>query len=71
MLSEALLEELLADAARAAWAVETDRRTEGLAQLQLQAPTLERMLLRMEEMEVSPKHSPKERPFHTGSLCDV
>ncbi|XP_055751662.1 protein moonraker isoform X5 [Salvelinus fontinalis] len=51
VLSEALLEELLADAARAAWAVETDRRTEGLAQLQLQAPTLERMLLRMEEME--------------------
>ncbi|XP_036817307.1 protein moonraker isoform X7 [Oncorhynchus mykiss] len=51
VLSEALLEELLADAARAAWAVETDRRTEGLAQLQLQAPTLESMLLRMEEME--------------------
>ncbi|XP_020363661.1 protein moonraker isoform X1 [Oncorhynchus kisutch] len=51
VLSEALLEELLADAARAAWAVETDRRTEGMAQLQLQAPTLESMLLRMEEME--------------------
>ncbi|XP_041728974.1 protein moonraker isoform X5 [Coregonus clupeaformis] len=51
VLSEALLEELLADAAQAAWAAETDRRTEGLAQRQLQTPTLESMLLRMEEME--------------------
>ena len=39
---------------------------EGLAQRQLQAPTLESMLLRMEEMEVSPEHGPKERPPHKG-----
>ncbi|CAB1348988.1 unnamed protein product [Coregonus sp. 'balchen'] len=49
VLSEALLAELLADAAQAAWTSETDRQTEGLAQLQ--APSLESMLLRMEEME--------------------
>ncbi|CAB1347943.1 unnamed protein product [Coregonus sp. 'balchen'] len=66
VLSEALLEELLADAAQAAWAAETDRRTEGLAQRQLQTPTLESMLLRMEEMEVSPEHGPMERPPNKG-----
>ncbi|XP_056139948.1 protein moonraker [Lampris incognitus] len=50
-LSEALLEDLLDDAARAVWAAETDRRLEGMAQCRLQAPTLESMLLRMEEMQ--------------------
>lgn len=51
-LSEALLEDLLDDTARAAWAAETDRQLEGMAQCRLQAPTLESMLLRMEEIQV-------------------
>ncbi|XP_029301418.1 protein moonraker [Cottoperca gobio] len=50
-LSEALLEDLLDDTARAAWAAETDRQLEGMAQCRLQAPTLESMLLRMEEIQ--------------------
>ncbi|XP_050921588.1 protein moonraker isoform X16 [Lates calcarifer] len=50
-LSEALLEDLLEDTARAAWAAETDRQLEGMAQRRLQAPTLESMLLRMEEIQ--------------------
>lgn len=50
-LSEALLEDLLEDTARAAWAAETDRELEGTAQCRLQAPTLESMLLRMEEIQ--------------------
>ncbi|KAM7412894.1 hypothetical protein PAMA_020331 [Pampus argenteus] len=50
-LSEALLEDLLEDTARAAWAAETDRKLEGIAQCRLQAPTLESMLLRMEEIQ--------------------
>ncbi|XP_074536482.1 protein moonraker isoform X3 [Halichoeres trimaculatus] len=50
-LSEALLEDLLEDTARAAWAAETDRQLEGEAQRRLQAPTLESMLLRMEEIQ--------------------
>lgn len=50
-VSEALLEELLDEAARATWTAETDRLTKGLAQGRLQAPTVESMLLRMEEME--------------------
>uniref|UniRef100_A0A3B4UCF6 Si:dkey-243i1.1 n=1 Tax=Seriola dumerili TaxID=41447 RepID=A0A3B4UCF6_SERDU len=49
---EALLEDLLEDTARAAWAAETDRQLEGMAQCRLQAPTLESMLLRMEEIQV-------------------
>lgn len=52
-LSEALLEDLLEDGARAAWAVEADRQLEGMAERRLQAPTLESMLLRMEEIQVS------------------
>ncbi|XP_017290755.1 protein moonraker isoform X3 [Kryptolebias marmoratus] len=44
-LSEALLDHLLEDAARAAWAAE------GTARGVLRAPTLESMLLRMEEMQ--------------------
>lgn len=51
-LSEALLEDLLEDTAQAAWAAETDRQLEGIAQCRLQAPTLESMLLRMEEIQV-------------------
>ncbi|XP_061575600.1 protein moonraker isoform X2 [Cololabis saira] len=50
-LSEALLEDLLEDSARVAWAAETDKQLEGLAQCRLQAPTLESMLLRMEEIQ--------------------
>ncbi|XP_074496005.1 protein moonraker isoform X2 [Sebastes fasciatus] len=50
-LSEALLEDLLEDTARAAWAADTDRQLEGMAQRRLQAPTLESMLLRMEEIQ--------------------
>ncbi|XP_070762549.1 protein moonraker [Enoplosus armatus] len=50
-LSEALLEDLLEDSARAAWAVATDRQLEGMAECRLQAPTLESMLLRMEEIQ--------------------
>ncbi|XP_041652640.1 protein moonraker isoform X2 [Cheilinus undulatus] len=50
-LSEALLEDLLEDTARAAWAAETDRHLEDEAQRRLQAPTLESMLLRMEEIQ--------------------
>lgn len=51
-LSETLLEDLLEDTARAAWAVKTDRQLEGMAQRRLQANTLESMLLRMEEIQV-------------------
>ncbi|KAI3354132.1 hypothetical protein L3Q82_018687, partial [Scortum barcoo] len=51
-LSEALLEDLLEDTARAAWAAEADRQVEGMAECRLQAPTLESMLLRMEEIQV-------------------
>ncbi|XP_029923049.1 protein moonraker isoform X4 [Myripristis murdjan] len=50
-LSEALLEDLLDDATCEAWAAKTDRQLESLAQRGLQAPTLESMLLRMEEMQ--------------------
>ncbi|XP_038550629.1 protein moonraker-like isoform X2 [Micropterus salmoides] len=50
-LSEALLEDLLEDCARAAWAAETNRQLEGMAECRLQAPTLESMLLRMEEIQ--------------------
>lgn len=42
-LSEALLNDRLGDTSRAAWAAETDRR--------FRAPTLESMLLRMEEIQ--------------------
>lgn len=53
VLTEALLDELLDEAAQAAWAARTDRLPETRAQRRHQAPTLETMLLRMEEMEVS------------------
>lgn len=71
-LSEALLEDLLDDTARAAWAAETDRQLEGMAQCRLQAPTLESMLLRMEEIQVRPGNkrllwSPKGH--HQQSVC--
>ncbi|KAJ8369229.1 hypothetical protein SKAU_G00092570 [Synaphobranchus kaupii] len=51
LLSEAILEDVLEDTAQALWAVERSRELEQGAQQQLQAPTLESMLLRMEEME--------------------
>ncbi|XP_026137763.1 protein moonraker-like isoform X4 [Carassius auratus] len=51
VLSEALLEDLLEDAARALWVTERERGAEAEAEKQLQGPTLESMLLRMEEME--------------------
>ncbi|XP_068174395.1 protein moonraker isoform X3 [Antennarius striatus] len=50
-LSEALLEDLLDDTAKAAWAAEADRQLEDMAERRLQAPTLESMLLRMEEIQ--------------------
>ncbi|XP_050986058.1 protein moonraker isoform X2 [Labeo rohita] len=50
-LSEALLEDLLEDAARALWVTERQQVAEAEAEKQLQGPTLESMLLRMEEME--------------------
>ncbi|KAI4898730.1 hypothetical protein NFI96_024102 [Prochilodus magdalenae] len=51
LLSEAILEDLLDDTAAAVWAVERDRGAEARAHMLLQEPTLESMLLRMEEME--------------------
>ncbi|KAI1893288.1 hypothetical protein AGOR_G00122160 [Albula goreensis] len=48
---EVLLEELLEETVRDLWALERDRELEELSQQQLEAPTLENMLLRMEEME--------------------
>ncbi|XP_042564611.1 protein moonraker isoform X1 [Clupea harengus] len=51
LLSEALLEDLLEDTARSLQVVRTDRQAEEQAQALLQAPTLETMLQRMEEME--------------------
>ncbi|XP_029965277.1 protein moonraker isoform X2 [Salarias fasciatus] len=50
-VSEALLEELLDDATRAAWAAEADGRLEDVARRGLQAPVLESMLLRLEEIQ--------------------
>ncbi|XP_034723069.1 protein moonraker isoform X3 [Etheostoma cragini] len=50
-LSEALLEDLLEDTARATWAAEKEGQLEGIALCRLQAPTLESMLLRMEEIQ--------------------
>lgn len=67
-VSEALLEELLDEAARAAWTAETDRLAMGLAQGRLQAPTLESMLLRMEEMERD--QEAVRRRFATTSYSD-
>ncbi|XP_043115814.1 protein moonraker isoform X2 [Puntigrus tetrazona] len=51
VLSEALLEDLLEDAARALWVTERQQVAKADAEKQLQGPTLESMLLRMEEME--------------------
>uniref|UniRef100_A0A1A7XUC9 KIAA0753 n=2 Tax=Iconisemion striatum TaxID=60296 RepID=A0A1A7XUC9_9TELE len=50
-LSEVLQEDLLEDDARVAWAAETDRQVEGTSRCGRQAPTLESMLLRMEEIQ--------------------
>ncbi|KAJ8280799.1 hypothetical protein GJAV_G00059090 [Gymnothorax javanicus] len=51
LLSEALLEDVLEDTARALRVTERDQELEQEALLTLQAPTVESMLLRMEEME--------------------
>ncbi|XP_062408081.1 protein moonraker isoform X2 [Sardina pilchardus] len=51
LLSEALLEDLLEDAARTLQAVSTDRQAEEQATALVRAPTLDTMLQRMEEME--------------------
>ncbi|XP_069040554.1 protein moonraker isoform X2 [Lepisosteus oculatus] len=51
VLSEALLEDLLEDTAQALRALEEDRKMDRAAQAMQEAPTLENMLLRMEEME--------------------
>lgn len=66
-LSEALLEDLLEDTARAAWVAETDRQFEGMAQRRLQAPTLESMLLRMEEIQVRAPPRPLKGRAHGRS----
>ncbi|XP_068601727.1 protein moonraker [Brachionichthys hirsutus] len=50
-LSEALLGDLLDDTGQAAWAAEVDRQLGDVAERGLQAPTLEHMLLRMEEIQ--------------------
>lgn len=55
-LSEELLDDLLEDTAWVAWTVRTDRQLQGMAQDMLQAPTLESMLLRMEEIQVRGTH---------------
>lgn len=49
--SELRPESLFDDGPRVAWAAETDRQLEDMAQRRLQAPTLESMLLRMEEIQ--------------------
>lgn len=51
-LSGALLEDLLEDTAKAALAVDADGQLEVMAEQRLQVPTLESMLLRMEEIQV-------------------
>ncbi|XP_077064409.1 protein moonraker isoform X2 [Siphateles boraxobius] len=51
VLSEALLDDLLEDAAQALWVTERQHVAETDAERKLQDPTLESMLLRMEEME--------------------
>ncbi|XP_051719444.1 protein moonraker isoform X3 [Ctenopharyngodon idella] len=51
VLSDALLDDLLEDAAQALWVTERQQVAETDAERQLQGPTLESMLLRMEEME--------------------
>ncbi|KAA0702050.1 Protein moonraker [Triplophysa tibetana] len=51
VLSEAVLDDLLEDAARALWTTERQQVAETEAERRLQGPTLESMLLRMEEME--------------------
>lgn len=50
-LSESWEEELLEDAPHDAWAAEAGRQLGNVAQCRLQAPTLESMLLRMEEIQ--------------------
>ncbi|XP_006810365.1 protein moonraker-like [Neolamprologus brichardi] len=49
--AEQLSEELLDDLWRVAWTVRTDRQLQDMGQDRLQAPTLESMLLRMEEIQ--------------------
>ncbi|XP_056127048.1 protein moonraker isoform X2 [Rhinichthys klamathensis goyatoka] len=51
VLSDALLDDLLEDAAQALWVTERQQVAETDAERKLQDPTLESMLLRMEEME--------------------
>lgn len=51
LLSEALLEDLLEDTAQALWVTHRQQVAETDAERKLQGPTLESMLLRMEEME--------------------
>ncbi|KAM6987403.1 protein moonraker [Tautogolabrus adspersus] len=67
-LSEALLDDLLEDTARAAWAAQTDGQLEDEAQCRLQAPTLESMLLRMEEIQRDQEEV--RRRFATISYSD-
>lgn len=69
--AEQLSEELLDDLWRVAWTVRTDRQLQDMGQDRLQAPTLESMLLRMEEIQVRGTHQWKvtmelERSLVTG-----
>ncbi|XP_008287279.1 protein moonraker [Stegastes partitus] len=83
-LSEALLEDLLEDTTRVAWAAEADRQLQGMAQRRLQAPTLESMLLRMEEIQKDQEEVRRrfasitysdplywDRPGAAGSQCNA
>ncbi|XP_061915822.1 protein moonraker isoform X2 [Entelurus aequoreus] len=50
-LGEVLLDEVLGDAAQAAWTLKISEQLEGVSRRVMQAPTLESMLLRMEEIQ--------------------
>ncbi|XP_061829194.1 protein moonraker isoform X2 [Nerophis lumbriciformis] len=50
-LGEVLLDEVLEDAAQAAWTLKISEELEGVSRRVMQAPTLESMLLRMEEIQ--------------------
>ncbi|XP_061734268.1 protein moonraker isoform X4 [Nerophis ophidion] len=50
-LGEVLLDELLEDAAQAAWTLKISEQWDGVSRRAMQAPTLESMLLRMEEIQ--------------------
>lgn len=71
MLSEAVLDDILEDTARAVWMTERQQVAEIEAERLMQGPTLESMLLRMEEMEVSLRWVEKHRFEQDNDCCDV